>query len=76
MSNNPFSSMKTFDIKALYKEYLQKTGLDESRMPEIQKQETRRAFYGGCGHLLILMLNEIPKLEEFEGAMAMDDMLN
>lgn len=68
--------MKTFDLKDLYKEYLQTTGLDESKMPAIQKQETRRAFYSGCGHMLMLMLNEVSKLEESEGAKALDDVLN
>lgn len=68
--------MKTFDLKELYKEYLQTTGLDEGEMRAIQKQETRRAFYGGCGHMLMLMLNEVSKLEESEGAKVLDDVLN
>ncbi|MCO5238852.1 MAG: hypothetical protein M9904_02245 [Chitinophagaceae bacterium] len=68
--------MKTFDIRDLYKEYLQRTGLDEIRMPAIQKQETRRAFYGGCGHMLILLLNKISEMGDVEGALAIDDLLN
>lgn len=76
VKNHLNNYMKTFLLKDLYKEYLQKVGLDESKMPETQKRETQRAFYGGCGHMLILLLNKIGDLEEAEGAAAMDDLLN
>ena len=36
-----------------YENYLEKMKLDESEMPEVQIQETRRAFFGGMSSMLI-----------------------
>ena len=56
--------MDKFNLEKLYKEYLDMVVLDEEQMHPIQKIETKRAFYGGCGMMFRLMVENIPKIQE------------
>lgn len=55
------------DLEHEYQEYLKLTGLDESKMIPVQAQETKRAFYGGCARLFVLMNRFSNETEEEEG---------
>lgn len=44
-----------FDLKQEYQNYLQQVGLSEPSMHPVQIQETKRAFYGGCGQMFLLV---------------------
>lgn len=61
--------MKNPSIKSMYKLYLDKVGLKESEMHPIQKVETKRAFYAGCGQTLIAARDEIGAMESEREAM-------
>lgn len=58
--------MNKFNLEEQYQMYLDLMGLDESQMPPIQQQETRRAFFGACGQMLRLMTEDIADLEEVD----------
>lgn len=45
-------------IERLYQHYLEKCKLDESKMPDVQKSETKRAFFGGCSSMLALLTTD------------------
>lgn len=44
--------METFDIEQAFQDYLAMVKLDITKMSSIQIEETKRAFYGGCGYML------------------------
>jgi hypothetical protein len=55
-------------IEKLYKDYLRLVNLDERRMTAIQRQEIRRAFWGGISSLfkhLIMEIEDDELTEEF-----------
>lgn len=55
-----------FDIEHQYQIYLQRSRLREWLMGDAQRVETRRAFYGACGQMLILLRDEVTSLEDLE----------
>lgn len=65
-----------YNIETHYRKYLHLMSLDESKMADIQRKQTRRAFYGAWGQLLILMRDGISTHEEEEGINIMQAMLN
>jgi len=67
--------MSKFNIENQYKLYLQKMKLDESRMPEVQRIETKRVFYGAFGQLLMLLQNDITELSDNEAFKTLDSMI-
>lgn len=68
--------MKKFDLNHQYQLYLQRVGLKEDRMHPQQKTETKRAFMGACGQMLILLRNDLGALPEDQGIEQMQNMLN
>jgi len=67
---------KTFDLEHQYQLYLKRVGLKETNMNSVQKTETRRAFMGACGQMLILLRDDLGKLEESKAIETMQDMIN
>ena len=67
---------KKFDLQELWKEYQDLTGLPEYRMHPDQRRETKRAFYGACGQILVLLRDKVGALEEKDAIAAMQDMIN
>lgn len=45
-------------------------------MHPVQKTETRRAFMGACGQMLILLRDDLGELEESKAIETMQDMIN
>lgn len=68
--------MKQFDLEEQYKLYLQRMGLKEEKMHPQQKTETKRAFMGACGQMLLLLRDELSELPEHEAVKTMQSMLN
>lgn len=64
-----------FDLEYQYQLYLQRMSLKEETTSEDQKRETRRAFMGACGQMLILMRDDLPQLSEEDGIKAMERMI-
>lgn len=58
---------KNSTLSKLYKHYLEKCKLDESNMPKVQIQETRRAFFGGCSSMLTLLTTDEELEDEDKG---------
>lgn len=67
---------KTFDLEHQYQLYLNRVGLKETNMHPVQKTETRRAFMGACGQMLILLRDDLGALEESKAIETMQDMIN
>ena len=65
-----------FTVEYQYQDYLKKVGLKEEDMFPVQKAETKRAFFGGVGHILALMKNEIAELPEDEGVQVLESLNN
>jgi hypothetical protein len=65
-----------FDLEHQYQLYLKRVALDESAMGDRQKIETKRAFMGACGQLLLLLRNDVSMLPEKEAVKVFDRMLN
>lgn len=66
---------KSFTIEQQYQQYLSLVGLSEEDMHPVQKIETRRAFYAGCGQLLYILRDGVSKLSEDEAVQKMEDLL-
>tara|TARA_R110002126_G_scaffold251055_3_gene394060 strand:+ start:5669 stop:5917 length:249 start_codon:yes stop_codon:yes gene_type:complete len=67
--------MSKFNIENQYKLYLQRMKLDESKMPTVQRVETKRVFYGAFGQLLMLLQNDISALSDDEAFKTLDNMI-
>lgn len=65
-----------FDLHHQYQLYLKRIQLNEKTMSPIQRKETKRAFFGACGQLLILLRDDVGELEENEAVEVMDDMIS
>lgn len=63
-------------VEEHYQFYLEKMGLDESKMHPTQRTETRRVFFGSWGQLLMFMQNDIVELSDQEGFQILDGMVN
>ena len=72
MKNPNPSSLK---LEEQYQFYLKMVKLEESKMSETQKTETRRAFYGACGQILILARDVISEMEERPAVATFQDLL-
>lgn len=68
--------MEEFNLDYQYQLYLQRTGHKEETMQPQQKIETKRAFMGACGQMLILLRDGVANLDEDQGIDTLKDMLN
>ncbi|MGB0521438.1 MAG: hypothetical protein ACPGJS_00690 [Flammeovirgaceae bacterium] len=64
-----------FDLQHQYKLYLQRVNLDESTMHPVQRIETKRAFMGACGQMLLLLRDDLTQLSEEKAAETLQDMI-
>jgi len=49
-----------FDLNYQYDLYLERVGLDKDTMHPVQAVETKRAFFGACGQVLVLLRDDMP----------------
>ena len=68
---------ETLELEDQYKPYLMRVRLSEDRMSSIQRTETKRAFMGACGQMLVLFRDVIGAIEDEDKAILhMEDMFN
>jgi len=65
-----------FKLEHQYQLYLERVGLKEFQMPLIQRKELKRAFMGACGQILIMLRDDVGKLEENEAIDTLDNLIN
>lgn len=65
-----------FDLHHQWELYLERCRIKEENMPAIQVQETKRAFFGAWGQLLLLFRDDLSLLPEAEGIAALYSMLD
>lgn len=65
---------KEFVLEWQYQEYLKRAGASEEKMHPVQRIETRRAFMGACGQMLIMLKEDMPENEE-EAIQVLDNMM-
>lgn len=63
-----------FSIEKQYHLYLERVGLDESRMHPIQRIETKRAFFGAFGQSIALLRDEVSEYDDQQGVAILEDM--
>ena len=68
--------MNVFDLNEQWLEYLRRVGLDESKMPALQKEEMKKAYLCGCGQMLMIVTNQLAELEEPMQVFRIADMIN
>jgi hypothetical protein len=56
-----------FSLDHQWKLFLERCGVPENKMPEDQRREMKRVFFGACGQLLILLRDELGEYEEKRG---------
>jgi hypothetical protein len=71
---------KDFSLEHQWNLFVERCDLGKINMPEDQRREMRRAFFGACGQLLILFKDElgdyIDKEGDEAGAKVMQNMLD
>lgn len=70
MNSNP-----NFILENQYQMYLKRMALKESDMHKEQKKQLREAFFGACGQIIMLLRDEVSKLEEPEAVEVMQNMI-
>lgn len=68
--------MEKFNLENQYQQYLKRCGIDENKMHPVQKQETKRAFFGACGQMLVLLREDVAELDDEKAIGTLEDMLN
>lgn len=63
-----------FNLEEQYQLYLQKVNLDESKMGEIQKSETRQAFFAGVSQATLHYFS-LAGMEENDAVEELDNMM-
>lgn len=68
--------MQEFNLEHQYQLYLQRMTLSESTMHPQQKIQLRQTFFGASGQMLILLRDELSKLEEEKAMETLQDLIN
>lgn len=69
--------VKAFLVDDQWKLFLEKVKLDEALMHPDQVREMKRAFYAGCGQMLLVIRDEVSKLKTDDDMIAaMDNLLS
>lgn len=67
--------MDKFNIEYQYQLYLQRLNLSEDMMHPQQKIQLRKTFFGASGQMLLLLRDEVTKLDEDKAVEAFRDMI-
>ncbi len=63
-----------FSIEHQYQLFLQRIALSEEQMGSQQRILLRMTFFGAAGQLLVLMRDDLSRLEENHGVRVLEDM--
>jgi hypothetical protein len=66
---------KVFDLTYQWDLFCERAGLPENKMPVDQRREMKRAFFGACGQLLLLLRNELGDYGNENGEEAIEHVL-
>lgn len=55
---------KQFNIHFQWKAFIERCNLKEDQLPPDQQREMKRAFYGACGQMLILLRDDLGDLAQ------------
>jgi len=69
-------SKNIFSIETQYQLYLKRIQLKEEDMHEQQRIQLRQTFYGACGQMMLLLRDDLARLEEMHGVMVLQDMMD
>ena len=69
-------SKKKFDLDILFDNYLKRGGVTKEQMNEVQYTETKRAFFGACGQMLVTLREDIAAIEKEEDAIEQLESMN
>jgi hypothetical protein len=64
-----------FDLNYQWRQYCQMVGVPEEKMHPVQRVETKRAFMGACGQMLLLLRDDVAEYEETEAIVLFKNML-
>lgn len=64
-----------FNLQKQWQLYLTRVDLEESKMHPIQLIETKRAFFGACAQMLILLRDELTEFSDDQACDYLDAML-
>lgn len=67
---------KAFDLEHQYQLYLERVGLREDMMHPVQKKQLKEAFIGACGQMLVMLRDDLSKLDERDAIVEMSEMMN
>jgi hypothetical protein len=68
--------MQESNLEWQWKQYLKRVDVTEEQLSPIQRQEMKRAFYGACGQILILLRDDVGELPEDQAVTVLQDMMN
>lgn len=63
-----------FNLEHQWQLYMQRVKMNEATFPPMQVKETKQAFYGACGQMLVLLREDIAALSEDEGIKKLEDL--
>lgn len=63
------------NLEKRFEQYLELVGLDKFALSPIQLTETKRAFMGGIGSTLVLMMQDIDGLNEEESINSLSSLM-
>ena len=66
---------KEFNLEHQYQLYLKRVALKEAKMHPEQKKQLRQAFMGACGQIILLLRDEVGKLEKDEAVKVMKNII-
>lgn len=67
---------KIFNLNYQYKLYIERCGLKEYQLSFVQNQEMKRAFFGACGQILLILRDDVSEFDEDKAIEIMQNMLN
>jgi hypothetical protein len=66
---------KDFDLNHQWELFCERCSIPENSMPEDQRREMKRAFFGACGQMLILLRDELGDYGDKHGEIAAAQMM-
>jgi len=67
---------ESFSVEYQFHEYARRVKLDVDKVPKNQWIETRRAFFGAWGQMLMTLKNDLSELSEDDGVEVLEKMHN
>jgi hypothetical protein len=67
---------KVFSLEHQYQLYLKRCNITEQQMHPAQRKETKQAFFGAIGQILLVLREDMYELSEDEAVQVMEGMIN